>query len=575
MVATLVIGIACVGLLGAAVEGKAVCATGTCPVGKDVSMLQRAALHQRGSLQRDRRVSADRSLDHSAAATTASAYAAYTASAAYTAKMWSMVYESHALRDPATTELEKVIENNAEHNAERVAKCAPALKDAKDQLQKLHDTVNDVAEEVNSTQAGLKAQQFSLASTQDEENEIKEWKDKQKHKCDKEREDRKKTLDVLKADLSDLKKLAIQSNATIPGSNSEAALLEESVGGLKPESDVRALVLVAKSAAAALAKCVNKAHSGSKPGTSLIEAPEGTPTPDECQEAKKELEDSVNKPLKELTREVANNEDLVDSPECEDTVKEEFKSKITPIQKEAEKFATKLEDDTKTLSELKPRLEKSQDVEKELQDKVKKLAKSCDQLPETQKDLDKIKDVIKVMLKCPGLDKAKINVPTWVGSWVKIEQKADQTDEALDDKMNEACTGIKGAPARAAEIGEIIAGTIINMPSTNTADATVLGAGPFSEGYPDSETGMTHLSHHARVGWDVGKPFTKQTERKDCSVGSFAVLCVIDTSLSPSIDPPPAEQLTLPPPAPNQGDAGENEGNQGNTDNENDANADE
>jgi uncharacterized coiled-coil DUF342 family protein len=557
-----------VAVSNASVEGKP-CAKGSCPVAKDTVMLQKvvvpvakdtvmlqkAALHHRGILQVQSRDAKEKTRDSSSSS----------ALAAYTAQLFRSVHTAHVYREPANTEIEEVIDKVAAHQAEAGEKCGAQLKDAKDHLNKLHDTVEDLATEINSTTAAVKAQQFQLGAKKDQEEDVKKWKEESKVKCDKEKEDRKKNLKTLKEDLSEIKQIAAQSNAT-----SGAALLEEGAFEYEPGTDLHKLVLVAKSAAEALTLCVKTASTRTHAGVSLMEAPEvGTPTPDECQEAKKKLSDSVSKPFVELTRQVAENEDAVEDTACEDTIHEEFKSKIAPILKDTEKFATKLEDATSDLSELRPRLDDGKNTVKKLQDKVEKLGKECESLPEVMKDLDKIKDVIKIMDKCPGLGQAKINVPTWIGEWVTVQQKADETDEALDARLNEACGEAKGVeqPVRAAEVGEILAVSVVGMPSTVTAKDTLIGACPFCAGDDDSKTGMKHASAHARIGWDAGVAISEATKRKDCSTGLRAVLCVKDSSSAPTIDVGPGPNAPVLPAAPSGGD----EGNDDNDDVEADA----
>jgi len=541
-----------VAVSNALVEGQP-CAKGSCPAPKDTVMLQKAAFHRRGNLQMESHDAKEKSRDYSSSSTLA----------AYTAQLFRSLHTAHVYREPANNEIEEVIDKVAAHQAESGEKCGAQLKNAKDHLNKLHDTVEDLANEINSTTAAVKAQQFQLGAKQEEEEDVKKWKEESTKKCDKEKEDRKKNLQTLKQDLSELKVIAAKSNAT-----SGAALLEEGAWESEPGADLHKLVLVAKNAEAALTECVMTASARTHPGVSLMEAPDGTPTPDECQEAKKDLEDSVKKPFKELTRQVAENEDAVEDTSCEDTVHEELKNKVAPIQKDIEKFATKLEDATKDLSELRPRLDSVKPTQQKLKEKVDKLGEECESLPEVMKDLDKIKDVIKIMDKCPGLGKAKINIPTWIGEWVTVQQNADESDEALDARLNEACGAAKGVegPVRAAEVGEILAVSVVGMPSTNTAKDTLIGACPFCAGDDDSKTGMKHAAAHARIGWDAGVAISEATKRKDCSSGMRAVLCVKD-SAAPTIDVGPGPNAPVLPAAPSGG-------NEGNDDDDNDAEAD-
>jgi len=290
------------------------------------------------------------------------------------------------------------------------------------------------------------------------------------------------------------------------------------------------LVAKTKDAAATLMSCVKaSAPEANSDAQSTTEAPGSS---EQCTAQKEVLEKTYVKTYVELTRLIAEYEELIKSTSCEDTVHQEYNVKITPIRKEISELVIRIEALETKLEELRPRLVDAYNAEKSLRVQITQLTTQCKLLPETVTDLDKIRDAIHAMDKCPGLGAAEFNIPIWTKEWVEVSQKSDENDEAFDARMDEACAtkfaGSGDHPVRAAEVSEIMAVAIEGMPTSNTANGAIVGACPLCAGDADADTGLTHADGHGRICWDTGVVLSGATMRKDCSNGLRAVLCVYD-----------------------------------------------
>jgi len=187
---------------------------------------------------------------------------------------------------------------------------------------------------------------------------------------------------------------------------------------------------------------------------------------------------------------------------------------------------------TTKLKELRPRLEDAYTAESNLRVQITSLTESCALLPETVTDLDKVRETITALDKCPGLGAAEFNIPMWTKEWVVVRQSPSDSDAAFDAIMNKACVDTfadgNTSSVRAAQVSEIYASAIEGMPRTNTAEEAIVGGCPLCAGVSDIDTGATHPDGHARLCWQSGAALSIEGASKECSTGSRAVLCVYD-----------------------------------------------
>merc|ERR1719310_1768051 len=176
---------------------------------------------------------------------------------------------------------------------------------------------------------------------------------------------------------------------------------------------------------------------------------------EECQAEKAALEKTYVKAYVELSRLKAEYEELANSTACVDTAMEQFKNRRVPLQQQASKLASAINEEVQNLQSLRPRLEAANSAESKLKKQVEDLSRQCSNLGPTVSDLSKVRDAIKALSSCPGLSRVEFSLPKWVGTWASFNQDGKaQTDEEQDKLMHAACRQV--APgSRAAEVDEI------------------------------------------------------------------------------------------------------------------------
>lgn len=243
-----------------------------------------------------------------------------------------------------------------------------------------------------------------------------------------------------------------------------------------------------------------------------------------CEEEKENLEKTYVKTYVELSRLKAEYSELANSTACFDNVKAEYDIKKAPIQEAIDNLIKDIDKKVKELQSLRPRLEDALNSETALRKQIEKLSEECAQLPETESDLDKVRDAIQALSSCPGLSRIQFSLPKWTGKWVTFDQDAaSMTDEKQDAAMNDACNELVEG-SRAAEVGEIEEQTVEGIPEINAAEVPLLGACPNCAG----DSGISYASGHARVCWNVGKELNHESKNTACGAGLKAILCVVD-----------------------------------------------
>jgi len=481
--------------------------------------------------------------------------------AAYAAYFTRKFSAAQASKQPAITELNALVGKFIDQQSNSEDKCSSQLLEAKHQLNQLHEVIEDLGEETNSTQVSDEVLDKQLQDKKDEMDKVEEWKIEKLRECKEQVEERKTILVTLKQELMEMQHIA-RPNVTMDSQggtvSSGVALLEEAASD--PFSVVEGMVTKTKTAAASLQQCVDTQAYWKSPVTqdtvkntiTLKIAVDGhaqpgntsnnnnivgnsnntASTPEECLEQKENLEKLYVKTYVHVTRLITESEELIKSTSCEDSVKEELNVKKKPIDKDIDALVKKIEALEEKLEETRPRLEDAYTAEKKMREQIKDLTEDCAQLPETITDLDKVRDAITAMGKCPGLNATEFTIPMWTGGWISVTQKSDESDATFDDRMNAACAAKfgDGSPhsARSAEVSEITASAIEGMPLTNTAGKSIVGACPLCAGKSDEETGLLHADGHARVCWEPDVTLSSAGMSKGCSNGIRAVLCILD-----------------------------------------------
>jgi len=478
----------------------------------------------------------------------------------------------------AGKELDDLVDDFIDAQSSSEDACHSQLLEARHQLNQLHALVTDLARQVNATEEQIMVYDKMLEERLQEMSELTEWKNTELEKCKVEKAKAIKMFGKLKTELDEMHQIAsptvamdIQNgklheiNASLvqmmnwhlttsidaPGANLASELklsaLQMDLGELQTElgahlapeghilikakhpqvqhvnhDKVSGLIANTQQASEAFNKCM-KAVQSSQVSLSHLGGPKKK-SDAECQAEKEELQKTYVKAYVELSRLKAEYEELANSSACVDGIVDQFKNRRAPLQKDADKLATAINQKVAELQSLRPRMESASESEKELRTHVKQLANQCDDLGPTVSDLNKVREAIRALSQCPGLSRVKFSLPKWVGTWATFDQNGKtQTDKDQDKAMTLACS--KVAPgSRAAEVGEIQGQTVEGIPTTNTASAPLMGACPDCAGTEDK----WFQSKHSRICWDPDATLDFGSRRNNCGTGKKAILCVVD-----------------------------------------------
>eukprot|EP00746_Dinoflagellata_sp_MGD_P005269 gnl/MRDRNA2_/MRDRNA2_110210_c0_seq1.p1 gnl/MRDRNA2_/MRDRNA2_110210_c0~~gnl/MRDRNA2_/MRDRNA2_110210_c0_seq1.p1 ORF type:complete len:898 (-),score=221.67 gnl/MRDRNA2_/MRDRNA2_110210_c0_seq1:142-2667(-) len=443
--------------------------------------------------------------------------------------------------------------------------CHSQFMEARHQLNQLHALVSDLAHQVNATEEQIMVYDKMLEDKLQDLRDLMQWKKDELKKCETEKTKAIQMFGKLKLELEEMKSIANPSvamdvkngklhqvsfaqmgaghlTATIDAAGQEyeshvmelSTLQKELAASLiaipsgqknaaKPVSDkdmhkVSALVADTQSASLAFLKCMSNvallaiSHEGPKK------------TDAECQAEQEALKNTYVKAYVELSRLKAEYEDLANSSACVDTVMEEFNNRKVPLQQQANKLATSINEEVKNLQSLRPRLDAAIRAETKLKKRVDDLSKQCDNLGPTISDLKKVRDAISALSSCPGLSRVQFFLPKWVGTWASFYQNGKADSDADQDKlMNAECQKISPG-SRPAEVDEIQEQTVQGIPTMNTASSPLLGACPDCNGVEDK----SFQSGHSRVCWAPDTALDFGSRQVNCGTGKKAILCVLD-----------------------------------------------
>lgn len=300
----------------------------------------------------------------------------------------------------------------------------------------------------------------------------------------------------------------------------------------------------------------------------------------ECQYQKQLLQATYIKAYIELTRLLAEYEQLIHTHNCEDWVYESEGQREKALREKQVVLVQTITSWEAKMHAYKVRLEEAYHAEFRLRTHIQSLTARCKEMDATVSSLDKVRDAIHIIGACPGLGTIEFRVPKWTGVWKKaFFDTISHPNAAIDEEMNALCNSDlvdAGASSenpslldsqsrrtspggsqlpnlgriRAAEASEITLRSIEGMPSTNTAGAPLFGTCPHCDGDPDDPEGEQHASGHSRVCWQDDAYLDMNSRNTDCSAGKKAVLCVEDYGF-PGMPPPivaeAAGQLSLQP----------------------------
>merc|ERR1719428_595191 len=180
-------------------------------------------------------------------------------------------------------------------------------------------------------------------------------------------------------ELSELQtELAAQLAPTSPGHVLRKAKMPK-MPTQHDEAKISGLIEDTQQASLAFQSCM-QAAKGRRVALILFGDEKPKKTKAECEAEKDTLQKTYVKAYVELSRLKAEYEELANSTACADSILEQFKNRKTPLQKEADKLATSINEKVSELQSLRPRLDSALSSEEQLRKQVVKLTKQCDNL---------------------------------------------------------------------------------------------------------------------------------------------------------------------------------------------------
>jgi len=251
-----------------------------------------------------------------------------------------------------------------------------------------------------------------------------------------------------------------------------------------------------------------------------------------CQEELEILQKVYVKTYVDLARLIQSYEEKTTEgyEAAKQAIEDQCRDQREPLQAAASELASQASEKIKQLEELRPKLEDANDAYRKLAEQVRRLTTQCKALPETITDLDKVRDAIKALSLCPGLDKARLIVPKWVGMYASFDEPLEKlSDSEYDAMMMQTCQKSFGNEypdkvLRAASVAEMQAHAILDLPKKNTAETPLVGPCPGCEGDEDPDASSGHL----RVCWKPGANLVGEERFTKCNKGQKRIACVFD-----------------------------------------------
>jgi hypothetical protein len=241
------------------------------------------------------------------------------------------------------------------------------------------------------------------------------------------------------------------------------------------------------------------------------------PTEAHCLEQEKEFEKKCEDLTKEITRTKVIKQKQNTTVPCKKMVETEWET-MKLVQIEVEELTKKLNKKVKIIEELKPGLEV---IEKTRKKFVRVYNETIEECKPITPEVEELEEVITSMEGCPGLEENVYGPPEWVGGYARVDPQPGMNTEAIDALLTQACATKFGTNTarrvRAAEVSEILAGTIKNLPSKNEELLPILPTCPLC---------LSKTNDGARICWKQANALTAAGESGDCRTGPRNALCV-------------------------------------------------
>merc|ERR1719387_99502 len=330
--------------------------------------------------------------------------------------------------------------------------CSARLMESKRALDGLLGDVKALSKQVDSHEAVLATEAENLNITTLAINAVNEEFAEDNKKCVQERKEAQKDLAQYKAELAELERIAdpelrythilhVDLSTPPPEAKLHANLTDKDDAAPKPVAKAKANKTeadkdaVEEAAAFAAEEAVSKP---SKPMAALLQgqvwtmeqciafleyarrhsgsaAPSGNATDARsCDERRKELQEEFTKAVKKI-RELINMDtpERIEDKTCNETASAKKSTAMVPLTSQRDQAAARIQYANEAMAALDPVLALAREREEKLSNHIKDtLTKQCEDAAEVSDELQKIRDLILDLEKCPGRQDFTLEIPT-------------------------------------------------------------------------------------------------------------------------------------------------------------------
>uniref|UniRef100_A0A7S4GP02 Uncharacterized protein n=1 Tax=Oxyrrhis marina TaxID=2969 RepID=A0A7S4GP02_OXYMA len=255
--------------------------------------------------------------------------------------------------------------------------------------------------------------------------------------------------------------------------------------------------------------------------------------PKQCEKERKKLEDAWRHAYMTIEELVETNEAACNDDTCEAAVQAELDTALPPLHQERSERIDKVRQAQHDLVGVRNEMTTLENSLTKVEQATKTTQEECGAAEEGSEYLEKVRDLLDGMKRCPGLSGAVFEIPHFKSTAkVMSVDITKETDEELDAKLTAACK--EGLPeetrndTRAASQGELRQRLVANLPETNEENMPMYGICPGCRGaaYQGSVSGSFRRCFKPQAKIAGGKG-----ESKDCNDGFVLAVCVSDLSL--------------------------------------------
>lgn len=305
-------------------------------------------------------------------------------------------------QNQSNVEIDSALQKHGPHD-----ECLKQESAAKIELNGLHEEVHHLTEKVNVTDMELQILHQEQQGTLLEIAQVDEWRQRELQKCNDEKVAFRNTLLTLEVTMQELKSSSAVGLLQVdqgknhlekhPAKNKTSSAKHHVQWGNRiPNKSgstetgfftANSVLLEAKRAVAANVNCA-------------LKVPDVAPN---CTEEQEKLQNSSYKAFQKLSSLIDEYQNLVDTTACEDVVDVQYEERKEPYLRLGDATDLKIWEKLKELDDLQPLIEHGRQALSELQARIKLLGRTCQRLPATEEDLDRVDEALHTLGNCPRL----------------------------------------------------------------------------------------------------------------------------------------------------------------------------